>query len=112
LKRYLDEYIAAAGIADDADGPSVSHVRAQDRPGASHVAAERLPDDPAPSRQCQREDPDWHSHLPGHGHHRLSEKRRAFEHAPQIANHFSPRTTKLYDRRTDEISLDGERIVI
>jgi hypothetical protein len=28
------------------------------------------------------------------------------EHAQQIANHGSPRTTKLYDRRADEISLD------
>jgi integrase len=28
------------------------------------------------------------------------------EHAQQIANHASPRTTKLYDRRADEISLD------
>ena len=28
------------------------------------------------------------------------------EHAQTIANHASPRTTKLYDRRSDEISLD------
>jgi integrase len=28
------------------------------------------------------------------------------EEAQQIANHESPRTTKLYDRRQDEISLD------
>ncbi len=35
------------------------------------------------------------------------------EVAQQIANHESPRTTKLYDRRTDEISLDEiERITI
>jgi integrase/recombinase XerD len=35
------------------------------------------------------------------------------EVAQQIANHESPRTTKLYDRRTDEISLDKiERITI
>jgi integrase/recombinase XerD len=33
------------------------------------------------------------------------------EVAQQIANHESPRTTKLYDRRTGEISLDEiERI--
>jgi len=32
---------------------------------------------------------------------------------PSLANHESPRTTKLYDRRQDEISLDEvERIVI
>jgi integrase len=35
------------------------------------------------------------------------------EVAQQIANHESPRTTKLYDRRNDEISLDEiERITI
>jgi hypothetical protein len=28
------------------------------------------------------------------------------EHAQHIANHESPRTTKLYDRRHDEISFD------
>ena len=35
------------------------------------------------------------------------------ETAQQIANHESPRTTKLYDRREEEISLDEvEQIVI
>ena len=35
------------------------------------------------------------------------------EHAQTIANHESPRTTKLYDRRQDDISLDEiERIAI
>ena len=35
------------------------------------------------------------------------------EHAQLIANHESPRTTKLYDRTNDAISLDEiERILI
>jgi len=35
------------------------------------------------------------------------------EHAQQIAAHESPRTTKLYDRTSDEITLDEiERIGI
>ncbi len=35
------------------------------------------------------------------------------EHAQQIAAHESPRTTKLYDRTTDQVSLDEiERIAI
>jgi integrase/recombinase XerD len=35
------------------------------------------------------------------------------EHAQQIANHESPRTTKLYDRTNDATSLDEiERILI
>jgi integrase/recombinase XerD len=37
----------------------------------------------------------------------------ALEAAQHIANHESPRTTKLYDRRQDKISLDEvERIAI
>ena len=35
------------------------------------------------------------------------------EHAQAMANHSSPRTTKLYDRRADEVSLDEyERVGI
>ena len=35
------------------------------------------------------------------------------EHAQQIANHESPKTTKLYDRTSDQITLDEvEKIVI
>jgi integrase/recombinase XerD len=35
------------------------------------------------------------------------------EHAQEIANHESPKTTKLYDRTSDQITLDEvERIVI
>jgi integrase/recombinase XerD len=35
------------------------------------------------------------------------------EHAQQIANHESPKTTKLYDRTRDRITLDEvERIII
>jgi integrase len=35
------------------------------------------------------------------------------EHAQQIANHESPKTTKLYDRTSDQITLDEvERIAI
>jgi hypothetical protein len=30
----------------------------------------------------------------------------ALEHAQQIANHESPKTTKLYDRTSDQIDLD------
>jgi len=34
-------------------------------------------------------------------------------HAQQIANHESPKTTKLYDRTSDQITLDEiERIVL
>jgi hypothetical protein len=40
-------------------------------------------------------------------------RRTTYEHAQAIAAHESPRTTKLYDRTSDAISLDEiERIVI
>ena len=48
----------------------------------------------------------WQSYLPRDRHHCLSEDSGKLEVAQQIANHESPRTTKLYDRRNDEISLD------
>jgi integrase/recombinase XerD len=42
----------------------------------------------------------------------LAQTRGQLEHAQQIAAHESPRTTKLYDRREDEVTLDEvERIV-
>ena len=46
-------------------------------------------------------------------HRRQLKNKGTLEHAQTIANHASPRTTKLYDRRSDEISLDEvEKIVI
>jgi integrase len=37
----------------------------------------------------------------------------SIEHAQQIAKHASPQTTRLYDRSSDEITLDEvERIII
>ena len=53
--------------------------------------------------------------LPGNRDHRLSQERRHLKMAGSMANHASTstRTTQLYDRRRDEVSLDEvERIVI
>jgi hypothetical protein len=53
------------------------------------------------------------SHLPCHGHHGVSAQWRLGRDAQAIAAHESPRTTKLYDRTSDEITLDEiERIGI
>jgi hypothetical protein len=50
-------------------------------------------------------------HPTGSRHHDLSGKRRRLEHAQQLADHESLRTTKLYDRTTDEITFsEVERI--
>ncbi len=113
LERFLDEYIAAAGIAGDADGPLFRSV----------------------GRKTGRGEALWQQDV-----YRMIQRRAAaagiatkignhtfratgitaylknggtLEHAQTIANHSSPRTTKLYDRRSDEISLDEvEKIVI
>jgi hypothetical protein len=47
-------------------------------------------------------------------HGRLSQERRHAQKKPAtMANHASTRTTQLYDRRRDELSLDEvERMVI
>jgi len=53
------------------------------------------------------------AHLSRHRHHRLLENGGTIENAQAIAAHESPRTTKLYDRTNDEITLDEvERIAI
>ena len=113
LELFLDEYIAAAGIASDADGPLFRSV----------------------GRKTGRGEALWQQDV-----YRMVQRRAAaagiatkignhtfratgitaylknggtLEHAQTIANHSSPRTTKLYDRRSDEISLDEvEKIVI
>ena len=52
-------------------------------------------------------------HVPRDRHHRLPQDKGLLEHAQTLANHSSPRTTRLYDRRTDDISLDEvEKIAI
>jgi integrase/recombinase XerD len=44
---------------------------------------------------------------------KIQNEKGLLENAHTLANHSSPRTTKLYDRRTDDISLDEvEKIAI
>jgi hypothetical protein len=51
--------------------------------------------------------------LPGDQDYCLSQNGGTLEKAAAMANHASTRTTQLYDRRCDELSLDEvERIVI
>jgi hypothetical protein len=56
-------------------------------------------------------DPRWMSHLAATGITIYLENDGRLEHAQQMAGHESPRTTKLYDRTKDEITLsEVERI--
>jgi hypothetical protein len=76
-------------------------------------AGQRVCHDPAAGAGGGDPDEDRQSHLPGHRHHHLPEEKNGgtLEKAALIANHASTRTTQLYDRRNDEVSLDEvERI--
>lgn len=75
LEQYLDEYIAAADIADDSDGP-FSARPAANRPATTDVAAGCLPHDPAPRPRRRHQDPDRKTHLSRNRRHHLPEEGR------------------------------------
>ncbi len=113
LETYLDEFMAAAGIAGDTDGPLFRTTgRATGQP---HRMTQ-----PDAYRMIQR-----HARAAGIktkiGNHSLRatgitdylKNAGTLEYAQAMANHSSPRTTRLYDRRGDELSLDEyERVGI
>jgi integrase/recombinase XerD len=106
LEKYLDEYLAASGIADQQDSPLFRTTGRK-----TGLAGPLYQQDVY--RMIQRQ-----VLIAGLGTRAGCHTFRAtgitaylknkglLEHAQTIANHASPRTTKLYDRRSDEISLD------
>jgi hypothetical protein len=68
-----------------------------------HVAAGRLSHDPAADARHRHQDQDREPHLRATGITAYLKNKGTLEAAQHIANHESPRTTKLYDRRQDEI---------
>jgi site-specific recombinase XerD len=113
LERYLDEYIAAARIGADGDGPLFRTTgRKTGQPHAMwQQDAYRLIQRRAAAAGIA-------TRIGNHtfratGITAYLKNKGLLEHAQTIANHSSPRTTKLYDRRSDEISLDEvEKIAI
>jgi site-specific recombinase XerD len=113
LEKFLDEYLEAAGIAGDVEGPLFRSV------GRKTGRAEALWQQDA-YRMIQRraaaagiETKIGNHTFRATGITAYLKNKGTLEHAQTIANHSSPRTTKLYDRRSDEISLDEvEKIVI
>jgi site-specific recombinase XerD len=108
LEHYLDEYIAAAGIVGDPDGPLFR--TAAGKTGALTGNAMWQQD---AYRMIQRRasDASIKTRIGNHtfratGITAYLKNKGTLEAAQHIANHESPRTTKLYDRRQDEISLD------
>jgi integrase/recombinase XerD len=113
-EAYVDAYLEAAGIASEKHGPLFHTV---DRHG--RLTARRLTRNDALRMVKRRARA---AGLPGGicchtfratGITAYLENGGTIENAQAIAAHESPRTTKLYDRRGDEITLDEvERILI
>jgi site-specific recombinase XerD len=114
-EKYLDEYIEAASIADEKAKPLFRSTRGRSRE-LTVRAMTRF--DAYKMIQRRAEDAGISSEIACHTFRAtgITEYLRnggTIEHAQQIAAHESPRTTKLYDRTSDAISLDEiERIVI
>jgi site-specific recombinase XerD len=113
-ENYLDAYIEAAGIADDRKGwlfRTIDRERVlTDRP-MHRVDAWRMIKRRAKVAGVPETIGNHTFRATG-----ITVFRKAggtIEQAQQIANHASPQTTRLYDRSSDEITLDEvERIVI
>jgi len=113
-ERYVDDYIAAAGISDEKATPL---FRAIDRFG--HLTDRRLHRNDVLAMVKRRA---RGARLPhsicchtfrATGITAYLEAEGTLENAQLIAAHASPRTTKLYDRTGDKVSLDEiERIAI
>jgi site-specific recombinase XerD len=109
LEALLDEYLAAAGIRDDADGPLFR--TAGHKTKGPRSAPPMWQQDVYRMIQRRAKAAGIETRIGNHtfratGITAYLKNGGTLEHAQQIANHASPRTTKLYDRRSDEISLD------
>jgi len=112
-EEYLDAYIEAAGIADDEKGPLFRPIRGRsdqlqrshfDRTNVFRMIGRRARKSGLDSKIC------CHS-FRATGITVFMENGGSLETAAEIAAHESPRTTKLYDRTSDALSLDEiERI--
>jgi integrase/recombinase XerD len=108
LEKYLDEYINAAGIAGDKDGPLFRTAAGKTGELTNNAMWQQ---DAYRMIQRRAADAGIKTRIGNHtfratGITAYLKNNDTLEVAQQIANHESPRTTKLYDRRSDEISFD------
>jgi integrase len=108
LELYLDEYITAAGIAADKEGPLFRTAAGKTGELTGNAMWQQ---DAYRMIQRRAADAGIKTRIGNHtfratGITAYLKNNGTLEAAQQIANHESPRTTKLYDRRQDEISLD------
>jgi integrase/recombinase XerD len=115
-EEYLDAYFVVAGIADDRKGPLFrsgagrSNVLTKDRMSRTDVF--RMVKRRATAAEIGIDRICCHT-FRATGITAYLENGGTIEHAQAIAAHESPRTTKLYDRTNDTLTLDEiERIAI
>jgi len=106
LEQFLDEYIEAAKIAGDSEGPlfrawrsGALQRRELDQSSVHRMVRRRL-------RQAGIRSRAGNHSFRATGITNYLKNGGKLELAQQMAAHASPRTTSLYDRRGDEISLD------
>jgi site-specific recombinase XerD len=114
-EEYLDAYIEGAGISDQKNKPLFRTARGRSRE-LTDRALDRFEAYKMIKRRAEKagmlQEITCHT-FRATGITAYLENGGTIEHAQQIAAHESPRTTKLYDRTSDAISLDEiERIVI
>lgn len=106
LEKYLNEYIEESGIAGEKDAPlfrttgrftGIAHRLAQ--PNAYRMIRRRT------QRAGIKTQIGNHS-LRATGSPTTLKNQGTLELAQAMANHFSPRTSKLYDRRDDKLTLN------
>ena len=114
LEEYLNAWIVAAGITRDKKGPLFRTMRRGDKVGdrpmsrfdVLHMIKRRAEAAALPYSTC------CHT-FRATGITTYLQNGGTLEHAQTIANHESPRTTKLYDRTREELSFEEvERIKI
>jgi site-specific recombinase XerD len=117
LKDWLREYIEAAGIGEDKDGPLFRTVDRKSKAlGSTRLDRQRA------WAMVKRRTQQAGIETPGVCNHTfrgtgitayLENPEAKLEHAQQMAAHSDPKTTRLYDRRSDAVSMDEvERIGI
>jgi integrase/recombinase XerD len=103
LEQYLDEYIAAAGIAGDPDGPlfrTTGRKTGKQQPMWQQDAYRMIQRRAAVAGIKTRI---GHDTFRATGITAYLKNKGTLEAAQHIANHESPRTTKLYDRRQEAL---------
>jgi integrase/recombinase XerC len=115
LEKYLIAYLDGAELRGDPNGPLFRTIRR----GTGKLTRTVLPQgeclcDDRPARGSRRDrNQTRQPQFPGDGDHGLSQERWNARKGRGDGDHVSTRTTQLYDRRRDELSLDEvERIVI